>query len=194
MTLVGGINNGAYNGINKVINSPLSIANFTQLAVNPNWRWTRNVWQNYKFVADKNNISAYIDNTLVASIQDSSISSGSYGFLSYSQAYSYFKNVIIKSFKENTLTDIVNKVNWVQDDVNIVVNFNNSSVPLLQDQNCINTFNTKSIYYIGVTSSTNTQEVNTFVSKINNRGKYVDSSNYDASVTSIVDYLTSIFK
>lgn len=189
-----GVGNGANNGINKVLNSPLDIANFTKLSVNPSLRWTRSTWQNYKFVADKNSISAYLDGNLIASTTDASISSGSYGFLSYSQANTYFKNVVIQTFKENSLTDIVGKINWLNSSVNIVINFNNSSEPLLKDQSCVNTFNTNSIYYVGVTSSTNAQEVNTFVSNIGNRGKYIDSTDYNTSVTGIVNYLVSILQ
>ncbi|MNS91984.1 hypothetical protein D3C72_1260980 [compost metagenome] len=190
----GGINNGAFNGINKVISSALDLASITKLSVNPSLRWTRNVWQKYQFIAKGNNISAYLDGTLIASTTDSSITSGTYGFLSYSQAYSYFKNIVIETFKENSLTDIVNNVNWNNQNVNMVINFNNSSVPLLADSSCINTFNNNKIHYVGVTSSTNTQEVNTFIGNINNRGKFVDSSDYNTSVNSIINYLVSVLK
>lgn len=189
-----GINNGAYNGINKVLSSSLDLANFTKLSVNPNTVWSRNIWQKYQFIAKGDKISAYLDGNLIASTTDSSITSGTYGFLSYSQANSYFKNIVIETFKENSLTDIVNTINWVNQNVNIVVNFNNSSVPLLKDSLCISTFNNNKIHYVGVTSASNMQEVNTFIGNINNRGKFVDSVDYNSSVTNIIDYLVSVLK
>lgn len=187
-----GVKGGEYNGLSKVINNTLAFGSFTKLSVNSNNVWTRNTWQHYELKAQGSTISAYLNNNLIASTTDSSIYSGTYGFLSYSQAKTYFKNVVVQTFHENSLTDIINNVNWLNDDVNVVINFNNSSEPLLQNQACINTFNNDSIYYIGVNSTTNQNEVNTFINNINNRGKYVDSSDYNTSINNIVNYLASI--
>lgn len=42
----GGIGNGTYNGINKVVNSAfVNENNLTKLSCNPNNRWSRNTWQ-----------------------------------------------------------------------------------------------------------------------------------------------------
>lgn len=188
----GGVINGAYNGLNKIQNKSLtnSLSPITKLSVNSSLRWIRNTWQNYKLIAKGNKIETYIDNKLVASATDSSISSGTYGFLSFSQANTYFKDITIKTLKEYNLLEVLNKVNWTNDDINVVVNLNNSSEPAIQTNELVDLFNNNNIYYLGVTKEDNQQEITEFLSKINDRGKGIDSTDYDTYVQEITQFLT----
>lgn len=64
----GGLGNGAYNGLNKVINQNMGASAtgvLTKLSVNSSLRWTRNTWQRYKLVVKGNNLQAYIDDKLI---------------------------------------------------------------------------------------------------------------------------------
>ena len=186
-----GIGNGAYNGLNKIINNNLlNGSGITQLSVNPNLRWTRNKWQNYKIIAKGDLIEAYIDNSLVAQINDSSISKGTIGFVSYSQAYTYFKDIIIKTENPYNFTDLIDKVKWSQNDVNIIINLNNTAEPSLSDNNWINYFNANNIYYIGI--GKDKSGIENFISNINNNGTYIESTDYDDYTQKLIDYILSI--
>ena len=186
----GGINNGAYNGLNKIENKSFSLSSITKLSVNSSLRWIRNTWQNYKLIAKGDKIETYIDNKLVASATDSSISSGTYGFLSFSQANTYFKDITIKTLKEYKLLEVLNKVNWTNDDINVVINLNNSSEPAIQTNELVDLFNNNNIYYLGVTTEDNKQEIAEFLNKINDRGKGIYSTDYDTYVQKITQFLT----
>lgn len=194
----GGVNNGEFNGINRIINvnfpavSGWTAGATTKLSVNPNLRWTRNKWQNYKIIAKGNLIQAYIDNTLVAQANDNSIARGTYGFLAMSQANTYFKDIIIKTSKSLTLTELLQRETWNLTDINIVINLNNAVETSLEDQNCIDIFNWNDIYYLGVGTSTNKTSTDEFLTKINNKGEWIDGSNYEAYVDEIANYISNI--
>lgn len=195
----GGVNSGANNGINKILNKNLPQLtwnikdNATKLSVNTSLRWTRNTWQNYKLIIKGNKIEAYIDNTLVASAIDSSIASGTYGFVCLSQANTYFKDIVIKTNKTKTFTELLSSINWEFEDINVIVNLNNINETALETQSCIDTFTNYDIHYIGVSSVENKTNIEQFVQNINGNGKWIDSTNYDTYTQEIIKYLIDIF-
>ena len=198
----GGVNKGAYNGINKIINKNLAAAGYnsgwnlgnylTKLDGNTNIIWKRNTWQNYKLIAKGNTIKAYLDEILVASVTDSSISSGTFGFLSLSQANTYFKDIVIKTEKSYTLSELVENIEWTNHDINVVINLNNDVETSLSDNSLINYFNNGNIHYIGIGSDINKSNTQTFINNINNRGLYLESTNYDNYMQKTIDYLLNI--
>lgn len=190
----GGIGNGAYNGITKLNNNSFVQGNLTKLSVNPNIIWTRNTWQSYKFTAKGSTIEAYLDGTKVASTTDTSITSGSYGFVSYSQAYTYFRNITVTTLKTNTLAELVNSKTWQTEQINIVINYNNSLETLLQDTSCVDLFINNNIHYIGVGNDTNKSEIEQFIINIGNNGTFTQSSNIENATTEISDYIAQALK
>lgn len=188
-----GINNGAWNGLNKIVNNRLLTTSYIQkLSINPNLKWTRNVWQNYKLLAKGNKIEAYIDDELVSEVTDDSISSGSYGFLTYSQSDTYFKDFKIKTNKAKTLDEVLSSIDWKQDELNVVININNSTESSLSSQNCIDFFNKNNLSYIGITSSESKENVEQFLSNINNNGLWIDNSDQTNYINESVSYLTNL--
>ena len=182
-----GVWNGEVNGITKLNTASFSNSNLTKLSVNPSLRWTRNTWQSYKFTAKGSTIEAYLDGKLVASATDDSITTGSYGFVSYSQAYTYFRNIVVTTVKSYTLTEVIANKTWLSEEINIVINLNNQPEALLQDENCIELFNTNNIHYIGVGNDDNKEEIEQFITNIQNRGMFEQSSDMDNSIIEIVN-------
>ena len=191
----GGISNGSYNGLNRILN--INLANrgdntnsgIIPLSVNSSWRWTRNAWQKYKIVAKSNTISAYLNDTLLTSITDSAISSGSYGFLTYSQDHTYFKDIVIKTVKNCTLAELLNKIQWDSDEDNIVINFNNDEESSLTDNTLQDYFINNKIHYIGVSDISFKTNIENFINTINNKGEFIDSTDYDTFINEISEYL-----
>lgn len=189
----GGISNGAYNGINKVVNSAfVGEGNLTKLSCNPANRWTRRAWQKYKFVAKGSTITAYLDGKEIATTTDNSISSGTIGFVSYSQAYTYYRNITIITTRLRTLGEIINKVDWNSNENNIIVNVNNETDADLKENEVIEIMNSNNIYYLALGSENNKSEIEQFLQDIDNRGKYLESIDMQESVNSIADYLKDI--
>lgn len=194
----GGIKKGAYNGINKILNINLadrgdnSSAGITKLAGNASIVWTRNTWQKYKLVAKGNKIQAYVNDVLKAEVTDSSIQSGTYGFLTYSQDHSYFKDIVIKTEKSYTLSELVENIEWTNDDINVVINLDNSIASSLSENSLINYFNNGNIHYIGIGSDSNKSDTQNFINNINNRGIYLESTSYDNYMQKTIDYLSDI--
>lgn len=190
----GGIGNGAYNGLNKVVNNTFtSNGTFTKLAVNASWRWTRNTWENYRLVTKGTTVQAYMNNKLLAEVTDTSISKGTYGFISYSQAYTYFKDIVVKTNKSYTFPQLLAKIVWNVDEVNMIINLNNAEDTTLNTQECIDLFNAADVHYLGVTAEANKESVNSFVNNINNRGQWIDSSDYDTYIQQIGEYIKTKF-
>lgn len=189
----GGIGNGAYNGINKVVNNELYGLNYiTRLSCNPNNRWSRNTWQKYKFVAKGSTISAYLDGNLIATTTDDNISSGTIGFVSYSQAYTYFRNITIITTRLRALGEIINNVEWNSTEHNIIINVNNEQDSDLSEQDVTNIMNTNKIYYFALGSEGNKEQIERFLQNINNRGKYLESSDLETSTKAIAEYLKEV--
>lgn len=189
----GGIGNGAYNGLNKIVNNNLlNGSGITYLSVNPSLRWERSKWQNYKMIAKGNLIEAYIDNKLVAQTTDSSISSGTYGFLSWSQANTYFKDILIRTRKSLTLSELIEKITWNNIEINVAINFNNSYEDSLNSSNLQSYFIDNNIHYIGVSNEINRLTIENFIDNINDNGNYIDSTNYNTYYNEIIKYLLSI--
>lgn len=190
----GGLGNGAYNGLNKVINQNMGASStgvLTKLSVNASLRWTRNTWQKYKLITKGNNIQAYIDDKLVANTTDSSITSGSYGFLCLSQANTYFRNIKISTTKENSFADLVNSIVWEDEQRNIIVHLVSELKSTLSDENTINKFNDSNIHYIGVGNENDKTEMETFIGNIENKGSFI---NIELEMSNILDTIAKYIK
>lgn len=187
----GGISNGAYNGLLKITGKSFAHGN-VQVLQKINKVWTRSEWINYKIIAKDNNIKVYMNGELVVDYTDNSnpILSGSYGFFSYSQANSMYKDIKGRGIKPYSLSELVDMTNWDKD-ANCIVNVNNETEAGLTGE-LANKINEKNIHYIGVTTQEHRQEVNNFLPTINNRGSYIDSTNYEQTIKDIVEYVKSI--
>lgn len=194
----GGCNNGFFNGISKALNTKI-IENFwsntqavTRLSCNPNNRWSRSTWQKYKFVAKGSTISAYLDGNLIAQTTDNSISSGTIGFVSYSQAYTYFRNITIITTRLRSLGEIINNVEWDSNEHNVIINVNNEIDSDLSEADVANIMNTNKIYYFALGNEGNKAQIEQFLQNINNRGKYLESTDLETSAKEIANYLESV--
>lgn len=196
-----GVSNGAWNGTNKVINKNFAtlghstMSNITKLSVNASLRWTRNKWQKYKLIAKGTTIQAYIDDKLVSTATDTSISKGSYGFLCMSQAKTSFRTIKVTTTIENTFEDVINAITWDANENNIVIRFNNESETILSEQSVINKFNNDNIHYICVANESNKTTVETFVENIENKGMYVgETLEIDEKLNNIANYINNLVK
>lgn len=189
----GGISNGAYNGLLKITGKSFAHGNVSVLQ-RVNKVWKRNQWTKYKIMAKENNIKVYIDDELVIDYTDNSapILEGSYGFFSYSQAYSMYKDIQGKGLKYYSLKEAIDITNWDKD-TNCIININNDKEEDLTDEVALK-LNENKIYYIGVTTEEHKSELDEFLPKIINRGKYVNSEDYEQMVNSIVEYVKKIKK
>lgn len=189
----GGINNGAYNGLLKITGKSFAHGNVKVLQ-RVNKVWKRNEWTKYKITAKENNIKVYIDDELVIDYTDNSdpILEGSYGFFSYSQAYSMYRDIKGKGLRYYSLKEAIDITNWDKD-TNCIININNDKEEDLTDEVALK-LNEKKIHYIGVTIEEHKQELEEFLPKIINRGKYVNSQDYEQMVNTIVEYVKKIKK
>lgn len=187
----GGINYGAYNGLLKITGRSFAFGNVTLLQ-RVNRVWSRNTWTNYKITAKDNNIKVYMDGQLVIDYTDneSPILSGSYGFFSYSQAYSMYKDIKGKGLKYYSLSEAIDITQWDKD-TNCIININNETEEGLTDE-VANKLQANNIHYIGVTTEEHKQEVNEFLPKNMNKGTYVNSADYEQAAKDVVAYVMSI--
>lgn len=189
----GGISNGAYNGLLKITGKSFAHGNAVVLQ-RINRVWKRNEWTKYRIVAKENNIKVYIDDELVIDYTDNSapILEGSYGFFSYSQAYSKYKDIKGKGLRYYSLKEAIEITDWDKE-TNCIININNDKEEDLTDEVALK-LNENKTHYIGVTLEEHKQEIDEFLPKILNRGMYVNSTDYEKMVDSIVEYVKTIRK
>lgn len=189
----GGISNGAYNGLLKITGKSFAHGNAVVLQ-RINRVWKRNEWTKYKIIAKENNIKVYIDDELVIDYTDNSapILEGSYGFFSYSQAYSKYKDIKGKGLRYYSLKEAIEITDWDKE-TNCIININNDKEEDLTDEVALK-LNENKTHYIGVTLEEHKQEIDEFLPKILNRGMYVNSTDYEKMVDSIVEYVKTIRK
>lgn len=189
----GGISNGAYNGLLKITGKSFAHGNVSVLQ-RVNKIWKRNEWTKYKITAKENNIKVYINDELVIDYTDNSapILEGSYGFFSYSQAYSKYKDIKGKGLRYYSLKEAIDITNWDKD-TNFLININNDTEEDLTDEVALKMHENK-IHYIGVTTEEHKQEIDEFLPKILNRGIYVNSQDYEQMVNTIVEYVKKVKK
>lgn len=189
----GGISNGAYNGLLKITGKSFAHGNAVVLQ-RINRVWKRNEWTKYKIIAKENNIKVYIDDELVIDYTDNSapILEGSYGFFSYSQAYSKYKDIKGKGLRYYSLKEAIEITDWDKE-TNCIININNDKEEDLTDEVALK-LNENKTHYIGVTTEEHKQEIDEFLPKILNRGMYVNSTDYEKMVDNIVEYVKTIRK
>lgn len=167
-----------------------NMGSYTQMLHKVGTKYSKNTWQSWKMKIKGNKIEGYLNGSLIAQAYDDSYIQGAYGFVTLSQSASY-RNIQVEAERTLSLPEIISSVNYTNGKINILVNFNNKKETSLSTQECVNSFNSKNIHYIQVTSSANAGEINTFLGKIGNRGRYVESSNYDNYMKQINDYIVS---
>ncbi len=146
----------------------------------------------WKMSIHGNTIQAGV-NGRVTQVQDNEFTKGAFGFFTVSQPTNFW-NFRLNTIRALTLQEIIAKTIWKTDETNVIVNFNNQKEQELTQQACVNAFNSKGIHYEQVTSSANAGDVNTFLSKIGNRGKYVESSNYNTYMSQLTEYIAKYVK
>lgn len=138
-------------------------------------------------------IEAYTNNVLKATAQDEEFKSGSFGLFTVSQPC-YFWDIEIHTVTPINLEELISGVQWEIDPINAILNFNNKKETSLTSQTCIDMFNEYNICYLGVTAPEYQDDVNTFLSKIDSRGKYIESTDYDTYMNNVIEYLISYIK
>ena len=139
-----------------------------------------------------NKITAGVNGNKIEA-KDSEFIKGRYGFFTVSQPTNFI-SMKISTERPANLQEIIAKTTWKTDETNVIVNFNNQKEQELTQQACVNAFNSKGIHYEQVTTSSNASDVNTFLSKIGNRGKYVESSNYNTYMNQLTEYIANYVK
>lgn len=188
----GGVASLSNNGLLKITGKSFSYGNVTVLQ-RVNKVWKRNEWTKYKIIAKENNIKVYMDDELVVDYTDPDpILTGSYGFFSYSQPSAMYKDIKGKGLKYYSLLDCINITSWDKE-TNCIININNDKEENLTDEVALK-LNENKTHYIGVTLEEHKQEIDEFLPKILNRGMYVNSTDYEKMVDSIVEYVKTIRK
>lgn len=74
----------------------------------------------------------------------------------------------------------------------MIINVNNELDSDLYEEDVTNIMNTNKIYYFALGSEKNKEQIEQFLQNINDRGKYLESSDIEASAISIANYLENV--
>lgn len=181
-------------GFYKIVQKPFETASVTLLQ-GTDAVWTRNQWTKYRIVADGNHFEVYQDSTKIIDYTDTSnpIEEGSYGFFSYSQAYSMYKDITVVTENTLTFTELLRKTQWDEDSLHFLINLNESEEDFFSNEELkeevTSTLQANEIHYIGWGRNTLQEITEEYVGENANRGTFIDSSNYTESIIKIADYI-----
>lgn len=198
-----GIGNGAFNGLLKITNSKFSHvpANIEVLQSIPKVTWTRNTWAHYKIEVKGNNIKVYQNSNLVIDYTDTSdtaIKSGSYGFFSYSQAYSQYRNFVLVASDTKAFKDVLLEPSWREDAYHVVVNVDDTIDETLTGSDTIGEIISRTlnddIHFIQWGTDTNKEEIENFLIKNDNKGLFTKNDDYNTAVDKTVEYIKNLIE
>lgn len=199
-----GIGNGQYNGLLKITNNSFA-AGSVQLLQHTNAVWTRNKWTTYRIEVKANNIKVYqqvagqaeqllIDYTDT----DNPIYSGTYGFFSYSQAYSKYKNIHVETEKYESFDDALLNVTFDETNFHAIVNITDEEEPALTVPELRASILSRSlnedIHYIGLGTDDNKEQIEEFIAQNDDKGTYIDNTNYANAVHKTAEYIRDLLR
>ena len=158
-------------------------------------QWTGYANGQYHVVAKDGNITIELDGNTVVDINDTTYTEGTYGFWGNNceqRDSMYIKDVSIRTFVIPTLEELLQDITWSNDINNIIINFSNSNEVSLDNTSTVDTFNNYGINYLAISTEENKSSIESFIEKINNKGEYIDNTNYDDYMQKIIDYLLNI--
>lgn len=181
-------------GLYKIVQKPFEYPN-VELLQSTDAVWTRNQWTKYRILADGNNIQVYQDGVKLIDYTDNidPIEEGSYGFFSFSQAYSMYKDITVVTENTLTFTELLRKTQWDEDSLHFLINLNESEEDFFSDEELkeevTSTLQANEIHYIGWGSDILQEITEEYVGENANRGTFINSSNYTESILEIADYI-----
>ena len=161
--------------------------------------WQLNKWTHFEVKVKGNNIKVYRNNVLIIDYTDTSanrIMSGSYGVFSFSQANSQFRNYKAVTYSWKKYEQVLHEPKWRQNAYRILVNVDDEIDKTLTDKNIegeilSRTLNDQ-IHFIQWGSNENITESQNFISRNDNKGMFVDSSNYTNCVNETALYIKNL--
>ena len=168
---------------------------------------TAGSWYKFKLVVDGDNAKIYkatsttdgygdyeliIDYTTA----DGSVIDGTWGFFANSQPNAAFRNVTMTSSSSKLFSEVIREPDWRDAALRFVVNADDGDVEGLDDGDndlpeILARMENEELHYIGWGSSSNQTQAEDFISKISDRGTFVNgaTSTGAQSISSIAQYI-----
>ncbi len=192
-------NNGAFehdDGLYKIVNKPFARASLEMVA-STDATWTRNTWSKYRIVTVGNNIKIYQNDNLIINYTDPDpIYTGTYGFFSCSQPYARYRNIQIVTTQYKTYQNLLTEAKWKDNAIRLVVNAEDSINQEFQDEatlsDVIARMINQGIHYLGWGTSNNESQIRDLVEKNNNKGQYINNTNYTKAIQETATYIKNL--
>jgi len=181
-------------GFYKIVKKPFSYTEVTLLQ-GTSAVWTRYEWEDYRIVAKENHFQVYQNDQLIIDYidKDNPIEKGSYGFFSYSQPYSMYKDITVVTENTMSFMQVLENTKWEKDSLHFLINLNDTQENFFTEdalkEEVKKGMQANKIHYIGWGTSELQQVTEAYVSENLNRGTFIDSNNYEQSIISIADYI-----
>lgn len=159
--------------------------------------WTGTTTAQYHVEAKEGNILIKMDGNIVAEVTDTTYTEGTYGFWGNNceqKDSMYLKDIKLKAANVYYLSDLLNDAEWNVQTKNIVINLNNTTETILNDEGVQDKFIDNKIHLLAVTNTTNKNTYESFIRAINNQGKWINSDNYDNYINGINSYLVNYLR
>lgn len=189
---------GQIQGLYKIVNNNFNYANIIECQKITK-KWVRNEWQNIRIIAEENNIKVYHKNELIIDYTDESdtqIKKGSYGFVSWSQANSKFKNIGAETMNIRSFEDVLREPEWREGAIKAIVNVQDGSSEQLENEETLGELLSRTlsdqIHFIGWGTNYNKTAFQNFIKSNNNNGIFINNTNYTNSINQTAEYIKTL--
>lgn len=186
-----------HSGLYKITNSSFHQNNLVLLQ-SVNSTWARNYWYEYEIEAKGNNIKVYINGNLVVDYTDTNdpIHTGSYGFFSWSQAQSMYRDIKIETVSYKSLKEILLNTTYDSDKIHAIIGIADGKEEELDNSKTKGEILTRTIneqiHYIGLGTNHNKEQMEEFIAENDGNGTYIDNTNYEQAVKETAAYINTL--
>ncbi len=184
-----------YYGLYKIESKEFKYQNITLLK-SCSKGWLKDEYAHYKIDATGNTIKVSMNGEEIINYTDTSnpIESGSYGFFSFSQANTKFKNItaITTNYDSMSYDTVNNEYEWDKDSLHCVINISDFMEDPFNSENIDKTVSksiNNELTYIGLGTDNNKKQYLNYIEKNDNNGTFIDNKNYDKSIVQVAEYI-----
>lgn len=112
----------------------------------------------------------------VTESDENMLKSGGWGPCVESNPAAKYRNLSVITTRAKSLAEIVENETWSNENLEFIININEGTEELLEDNSLKTFFNTNKIAYIGIGNESNKNDIETFCNKLDNKGIYIDNS------------------
>lgn len=154
--------------------------------------------EDIKIVTKGSNIQVFRNGNKVLETNDTTYKKGTQGFYVWDQYGAYFSNISLSSEKTKEFKDVIKEPKWREGSERFLLNLDDIVVPDFSDSYGLGEILPRlindDVSYVGLGTSANKAQMESFVKKNNGKGTVLSNQNYNQMIEDTANYIFSQLK